>query len=960
MKIIIIDGNSLINRAYYALQRPMITKSGLYTHGVYGFLNMLNKIKMDYCPDYIAVAFDRKAPTFRHLEYTEYKAGRKKMPPELAMQMPLLKEVLDAMKVKMLEIDGFEADDIIGTVVKKAEAEGLDPLIITGDKDELQLATEKTKVIITRKGISEFDLYDEAAMIEKYGFTPEQFIDYKGLMGDQSDNIPGIPGVGEKTAMKLIQEYGSIANIIENVDQITSKSLKEKIQEHAQLAIMSRRLATINTEVPIDINFEEFKVEEPDYDTLIDLYIKLEFNSFLKKMPPRGSSAKPVFSDGGAYASDAVGSANAAAGMADGPDAANMTAANAEPGDTPAVPLLRDFSIVSSESSPLAKHYKTRDRSHLEACLLADNSGLELLRSELLEDPAAVIKVFNDRNHKAIPQVYGMSILSTKRYYFISGDQTELLKEAATLLIKTDVRLTGHNLKEDYYALLANELLPADAHSESGQLFQTAFDTMIAQYLLDPARSDYGLKSSMLEYFHEELEDEAALFKEYGQIGFLGRSEEKYMEFGQKWCLAIDGLTAVLRNKLIQEELDHVFCEVELPLIEVLASMEHCGFAVDAQELINTGIMLGEKINELTSRIYELAGEEFNINSPMQMGVILFEKLNLPFGKKTKRGYATGIEILEKLKDDYEIVALILEYRMHSKLKSTYIEGLLPLIHQDHKIHAHFQQTVAATGRISCTEPNLQNIPIRHELGRKLRKAFVPENDDFVLVGADYSQIELRILAHLSQDPELIDAFNHGDDIHKITASKVFNVPEDDVTPLQRSNAKAVNFGVIYGMSGFGLSTELNITRKEAERYIGEYFKKYTKVKEFMDGLIESCKQNGYVTTIMKRKRMVHEINASNFMVRQAGERLAMNSPIQGSAADIIKLAMIKVYQELAKEKTRSRLILQVHDELIIQTHKSELEKIKKLLEENMEHAVALSVTLSSEVSTGENWYDLK
>jgi DNA polymerase-1 len=399
---------------------------------------------------------------------------------------------------------------------------------------------------------------------------------------------------------------------------------------------------------------------------------------------------------------------------------------------------------------------------------------------------------------------------------------------------------------------------------------------------------------------------------------------------------------------------------VELPLIEVLASMENCGFAVDAQELINTGVVLGEKINELTGRIYELAGEEFNINSPMQLGVILFEKLNLPFGKKTKRGYATGIEILEKLKDDYEIVALILEYRMHSKLKSTYIEGLLPLIHHDHKIHAHFQQTVAATGRISCTEPNLQNIPIRHELGRKLRKAFVPENDDFVLVGADYSQIELRILAHLSQDPELIDAFNHGDDIHKITASKVFNVPEDEVTSLQRSNAKAVNFGVIYGMSGFGLSTELNITRKEAERYIGEYFKKYTKVKEFMDGLIESCKKNGYVTTIMKRKRMVHEINASNFMVRQAGERLAMNSPIQGSAADIIKLAMIKVYQELAKEKTKSKLILQVHDELIIQTHKSELEKIKMLLEENMEHAVTLSVTLSSEVSTGKNWYDLK
>ncbi|MDF2653682.1 MAG: polA [Bacillota bacterium] len=959
MKLIIIDGNSLINRAYYALQRPMITKSGLYTHGVYGFLNMLNKIKTDYRPDYIAVAFDRKAPTFRHLEYTEYKAGRKKMPPELAMQLPLLKEVLEAMKVKMLEIDGFEADDIIGTVARKAEEEGLEPLIITGDKDELQLATEKTKVIITRKGISEFDLYDEAAMIEKYGFTPEQFIDFKGLMGDQSDNIPGIPGVGEKTAMKLVQEYGSIANLIANVENISSKSLKEKIEEHAQLAIMSRRLATINTEVPIEINFEEFMVSEPDYDTLIDLYIKLEFNSFLKKMPPRSSAGSSAASGSFLQERSAAGMAVEGSSRETGADIGQDADKKNAEDDTEEI-LLRDFSMVSDEASPLALYYTEKDRSSIETCLLTDAGGMDLLRSELTEYPEAILKVFNDRNHKAIPQIYGISILSTKRHYFVSGDHTELLKEIGAILIESVAVLSGHNLKEDYYALLANDLIPAVDTDKNGHLFHTAFDTMIAQYLLDPARSDYGLKSLVLEYFHEELEEEAAFFREYGQMGFLGQSEEKYVEFGLKWCLAIDGLASVLRNKLIHEELDHVFCEVELPLIEVLASMECCGFAVDASELVNTGIMLGEKINELTGRIYELAGEEFNINSPLQLGVILFEKLNLPFGKKTKRGYATGIEILEKLKDDYEIVALILEYRMNSKLKSTYIEGLLPLIHQDHKIHAHFQQTVAATGRISCTEPNLQNIPIRHELGRKLRKAFVPESDDFVLVGADYSQIELRILAHLSQDPELIDAFNHGDDIHKITASKVFNVPEDEVTPLQRSNAKAVNFGVIYGMSGFGLSTELNITRKEAERYIGEYFKKYTKVKEFMDGLVASCKKNGYVTTIMKRKRMVHEINASNFMVRQAGERLAMNSPIQGSAADVIKLAMIKVYEQLTKENTKSKLILQVHDELIIQTHKSELEKIKKLLEENMEHAVKLSVTLSSEVSTGKNWYDLK
>ncbi len=914
MKIIIIDGNSLINRAYYALQRPMITKSGLYTHGVYGFLNMLNKINTDYRPDYIAVAFDRKAPTFRHLEYADYKAGRKKMPPELAMQLPLLKEVLTAMKIKILEIDGFEADDIIGTVVRRAEEEDLEPLIISGDKDELQLATEKTRVLITKKGISEFELYDEAAMYEKYGFSPEQFIDFKGLMGDPSDNIPGIPGVGEKTAMKLVQEFGSVANLIANTDQITSKSLKEKVEENAQLAIMSRRLATINTEVPIEINFEEFKAEEPDYDALIDLYIKLEFNSLLKKLQPQ------------------------------------KTAGSMEsPKPTENVGTVEPHLVVD-----------LKDRSELRKILISREDELEVLREDLKEDQAVILKVFNDRNHKDIPAIYGINILSTNGYYFIKTEETGLLKLLGEILLRKGIKIAGHNLKEDYYTLMANGFPGPDDREPSDSVFDTEFDTVIAQYLINPSRSDYGLKSMMLEYFHEDMEDEAAFLSENGQIGFLARPEENYMEYGSKWCVSIEKLIAVLSYKLNQEDLETVFYEVELPLIEVLASMERYGFAVDRKELMDAGATIGDKISELTGKIYELAGEEFNINSPQQLGIILFEKLGLPYGKKTKRGYATGIEVLERLRDEYEIVDLILEFRMYSKLKSTYIEGLLPLIHRDDKIHAHFQQTVAATGRISCTEPNLQNIPIRQELGRKLRKAFVPENEDYVLVGADYSQIELRILAHLSQDPLLIDAFNHGDDIHTITASKVFGVPEDQVTPLQRSNAKAVNFGVIYGMSGFGLSTELHITRKEAEQYIGEYFKKYTKVKEYLDGLVAGCKKTGYVTTIMKRKRIIHEINAGNYMVRQLGERLAMNSPIQGSAADIIKLAMIKVYRELVKEKTKSKLILQVHDELIIQTHKSELEKVKKLLKDNMENAIKLSVTLTSELSTGKNWYELK
>lgn len=891
-RIIVIDGNSLINRAYYAMQKPMITKDGLYTQGVYGFLNMLNKIHVDYEPDYLAVAFDRKAPTFRHIEYTEYKAGRKKMPPELAMQMPLLKEVLEAMNIKMLEIDGFEADDIIGTVAREAEAYGLSPLIITGDKDELQLATKITKVLITKKGISDFDLYDEDEMIEKYGFTPEQFIDYKGLMGDQSDNIPGIPGVGEKTAQKLILEYGSVIGLLENVESISNLKLRQKIEDNAQLAMMSRRLATINTNVPIEINFDEFKVEEPNYDELVSLYLKLEFNSFLKKLQ-----------------------------------------------------------VPSGKLETKLGAVKPLEKKEVTTIVVSDEKGFDEFEQAANLAQNSVLKVFHDQNHKGTPMVYGISILLTDTCYYLQTEGTNLLERFNSLIGKGLLQLAGHNLKADYYALMANGL--------EGEI-KTYFDTAIAKYLLEPSRSNYELKNIILEYFHEEFPSEAEFISNNGQVDFLTGVELKYSEFGTKWCSTVSELIGLLREKLTEEDLDSVFYEVELPLIEVMASMESIGFAIDRKELTDAGASITLQIQQISMRIYELAGQEFNINSPAQLGEILFEKLGLPVGKKTKRGYSTGADILEKLKDKHEIIDFILEYRTLSKLNSTYIEGLLPLIHKDGKIHAHFQQTVAATGRISCTEPNLQNIPIRQELGRKLRKAFIPESEDYILVGADYSQIELRVLAHMSQDASLIEAFNQDEDIHKITASKVFGVPQDQVTSLQRSNAKAVNFGVIYGMSGFGLSTELNITRKEAEKYIDEYFKKYIQVKEFMDHLVKTCKKDGFATTIMNRKRVIPEINASNYMVRQLGERLAMNSPIQGSAADIIKMAMIKVYSQLRKEETKSKLILQVHDELIIQTHKDEFEKIKKLLVENMENAVKLSVKLAVDLNTGNNWYELK
>jgi DNA polymerase-1 len=529
------------------------------------------------------------------------------------------------------------------------------------------------------------------------------------------------------------------------------------------------------------------------------------------------------------------------------------------------------------------------------------------------------------------------------------------------MIIQKKFKLIGYYLINDYYALLSNAMkdgLSFDAANE-GFLFNTFFDCAIAQYVLEPAKTNYDLKTIVFELLHLEFENEDEFIAANGQINLFGDSSLAYLEYTQKWCQIIEEIMFVQKNKLKREELEEVFYSVELPLIEPMASMEAYGFKIDKNELITAGDSIGIQINQLTSKIHELAGEEFNINSPSQMGIVLFEKLGLPVGKKTKRGYSTNAEILEKIRDEHEIIPNILEYRMLSKLKSTYIDGLLPLVHEDGRVHAHFQQTVTATGRISCTEPNLQNIPIRQELGRKLRKAFIPK-ESHSLVGADYSQIELRVLAHMSNEEHLIESFNNNEDIHKMTASRVFGIPENQVTPLQRSNAKAVNFGVIYGMSGFGLSEELNITRKEAEKYINEYFKTNPMVKEFMDKQIEFCKKNGYVATIMGRKRTIHEINASNYMVRQLGERLAMNSPIQGSAADIIKLAMIKVYRELNKRGVKSKLILQVHDELIIETAEDEIKEVQDLLASCMESAMSLKIKLAVELNQGNNWYELK
>lgn len=922
-RIAIIDGNSLINRAYYAMRNPMMTKEGVYTHAIYGFLNMLDKLRKDYEPEYMAVAFDMKAPTFRHLEYDEYKAGRKKMPPELAMQIPLLKEILDAMGITRIETEGFEADDIIGTIARASEDAGLEPFIITGDKDQLQLVTDVTKVVFTKKGVSEFDLYDEAFFREKYGFDPIQFIDYKGLAGDNSDNIPGIPGVGDKTATKLIQQFGSVEEILAHADEIKPAGLQKKVSENRQIAMMSKMLATINTTVPIDTDPAGWEIRPQDTQALVALYKKLEFNRFLKKLNVKGSEAAGP--DAKAGRSAAAGRAAAAVLPS---DAAGQTSAAADELD-PADPLAGIKLIDPSQYTKVA----VKDPADL---------------TDLTVSGDVVLKVFGDNGHVNTPVVDGIILADADTCYWFDP---AVLGDFPAWFDEQKIRICGHDLKKDIYMLMRH----------GASRFETAFDCQVAQYVLDPGRSDYSITALTTEFLQDTLQSEQEFLAASGQMDLFTDPSDSFLDYGLLWSVAVRNLQQVQERLIADQNLEAVLYDIELPLIEVMAAMEKEGFKADPEFLASYGEELSGQIDQLTKSIHEMAGEEFNINSPVQLGPILFEKMGLPHGKKTKRGYSTSADILEKIKDKDPIVPAILEYRQLTKLKSTYVDGLIPLIGPaDGKIHAHFMQTVAATGRISCTEPNLQNIPIRTELGRKLRQAFVPDDDSRTLVGADYSQIELRVLAHMSEDPALIDAFNRGEDIHRATAANVLGIPEDQITPDERSRAKAVNFGVIYGMSAFGLSSNLNISRKEADEYIKAYFEKHQAVKAFMDGQVEFCKENGYVETMFGRRRYINEIKASQYMVRQVGERLAMNSPIQGSAADIIKIAMIRVFRALREHGLKSKLILQIHDELIIHTEPEELEEVKNLLVENMESAVTMNVALKADLNEGGNWYELK
>ncbi|MDR3072514.1 MAG: DNA polymerase I [Clostridiales Family XIII bacterium] len=905
--LIIIDGNSLINRAYYAIQRPMITKDGIHTQGIYGFLTMLSKIRADYDPAYLTVTFDRKAPTFRHIEYDEYKAGRKKMPMELAMELPYLKEILDAMQIVMLEIDGFEADDIIGTVARAGEENGLSPYIITGDRDALQLASEKTRIIITKKGISEFGMYDAAGFFEEYGFPVERFIDLKGLMGDSSDNIPGIPGVGKQTATKLLLQFDSIENIIENVDEISNEKLRQKVKDYAQQARMSKKLATIVTDVPIEIDFNRMQVQSPNLEKLVPLYVKLEFNSFLKNMDLSGLS-----------------------------------------------------SLSSSEHAVTGAAAYFESEVTTEILLSADEVSAAMAGLAGAEE--IVLKVFGNENHRNLPEIYGIHVFTQTAYFYIPIDgDVRRIEAFVDGIIEGNLGLVSHEVQKDLYMLFAVLKNETEAHpedvSKAERFYRFSvpnirFDTAIAQYVLDPGRSTFALKNLLAEYFNKEIE--AAV------PDLLTDRNKSESDYGREVCRAIYSLRDVLRPQMEREELANLFDEVEMPLVAPLAEMEAEGFSFDGNALDSIASEIDESLRLLTKQIYEMSGEEFNINSPQQLGVVLFEKMGLPSYKKTKTGYATGAEVLEKLRDKSPIIDDILEYRTLAKLRSTYIEGLRPLVAKDGKIHAHFQQTVTTTGRISCTEPNLQNIPVRQELGRRIRRAFVPESDEYVLIGADYSQIELRILAALSEDAGLLEDFRQGADIHKRTASRVFGIPEAEVTSLQRSNAKAVNFGIIYGMSSFGLSTGLDISRGEAEAYIQEYFKTHGGVKRYLDQSVKDAKTKGYAMTVMGRKRNIPELSASNYMVRQLGERLAMNTPIQGSAADIIKLAMIRVYRALQREKLRSRVILQVHDELIVQAYHGEEDQVRTILEKEMGAAYPLGVPLAIDIHEGTSWFDLK
>ena len=875
-KIVLIDGHSILNRAYYGV--PDLTNSdGLHTNAVYGFLNIMFKILDEEKPDYFAVAFDLKAPTFRHKMYEQYKGTRKPMQEELRQQVPVIKEMLEAMQVPLMMLEGYEADDLLGTVAKKAEADGLEAVVVSGDRDLLQLATDHIMIRIpkTKKGGTEIEDYHTADVIEKYQVTPIQIIELKALMGDSSDNIPGIPGVGEKTATKLIAQYGCIENAYAHVNEIKPNKARESLRDHYDMAQMSKELATINIHSPFELDMEKARMTDLYTKEAFELCKKLEFKNMLSR-----------------------------------------------------------FEVSQEEQNHTAESF------HMTSDLTQAQEWLEKLKTE----QQIGFFLLADEQH----EFRGLAVSGKEETFFFcnQGFLTEqYLTSALEELIETAEQAVTLQLKRQLRFLQL---------SESAK--KKILDGAISAYLLNPLKGEYPYEDLAKDYMKELIPGAAELLGKI-KISDLNAEDERLSLLACYQSHTALHSMPVMLERLQGEEMRRLFEEMEMPLVYTLAGMEKEGIRADAGILKEYAQKLGEKMQELEQEIYAEAGDTFNINSPKQLGNILFEKLQLPGSKKTKSGYSTAADILENLAPDYPIVQKVLDYRQVAKLKSTYADGLAMFIGEDGRIHGTFHQTVTATGRISSTDPNLQNIPIRTEMGRLFRKVFLPK-EGYIFVDADYSQIELRVLAALSGDEALIHAFQNNIDIHTLTASQVFHTPLDQVTPLQRRNAKAVNFGIVYGISAFGLSQDLKISRKEASEYINNYFASYPKIKEFLDQAVVTAKEQGYIATYYHRRRPVPELTSSNFMQRSFGERIAMNSPIQGTAADIIKLAMIRVDQRLHSENLKARLVLQVHDELLVEAPVEEEARVREILHEEMMGVTDFPVEMDIDIQSGSDWYE--
>lgn len=894
-----------MNRAFYGIMgsKMLMTDDGTYTNAVYGFLAILFKIMEDIEPEYIAVAFDLKAPTARHKMYEGYKANRHGMPNELAAQMPIIKDILRDMNIKIIEKEGYEADDVLGTLSKRGEKEGLEVTILSGDRDTFQLTSDNITVRIprTKMGKTENEDFNRAKVKEVYGLEPAQLIEVKGLQGDTSDNIPGVPGIGEKTALSLIQTYGSIDKIYEELEQGKAETIKgktrEKMLENKDLAYLSRTLGTINLEVPIEEKMEDFKIKEWDKPKIYEDFKKLKFNRYIERFNLR------------------------------------------------------------KEGTQLKEEKKEIEQIPIKEI---DENELKNILNKVKENKQ-LIYLFGKTENKNLDtiikkEITTISILIENQVYYSNIENFEILKE---VFEDESIKKIGDKLGEDYVILKEKQITMQN-------LF---FDIEIAAYLLNPTTNQYKLNDLILEYLEADLENylqaQGIIKEKQEQINLFETSNTTSQEEIEKQEICfktfyMEKLQKELTKKLEEANELELFNNIEMPLVSVLSKMQFSGMRLDKNELSNFGNELKEQLNILTKEIYDLAGEEFNINSTQQLGAILFEKLKLTTSKKTKKGYSTDVDALEKIKQEHPIVEKILEYRTLMKLNSTYVEGMLPYVNnKTGRIHSYFHQTVTATGRISSTEPNLQNIPTRYELGKKLRKVFKPK-EGYVFIDADYSQIELRVLAHISKDENMIHAFENGEDIHKQAASKVLEIPIEEVTKEQRSAAKAVNFGIVYGISDFGLSQQLGVSVKKAKEYINQYLEKYSGIQNFMNEIVEKAKEQGYVETLFHRRRYLPELKSNNYMVREFGKRAAMNTPIQGTAADIMKIAMVNLNKELEKSGIDSKIVLQVHDELILETKIEDKEKAKEILKKCMENAIKLTVPLEVEVSEASNWYDCK